>query len=75
MAALTQRLHAWGLAQDGPEPGGGAGARRGGVVAWGGGVGLEAGSGGFVVLLTEERERDSHSRKRGAAQTDNLRAN
>lgn len=36
----TKSLHAWWFAQDGSEPGSGAGARGGGVVAWGGGVGL-----------------------------------
>lgn len=52
----TKSLHAWWLAQDGSEPGSGACARGGGIVARGGCVGLEARRGGFVIL---SRERDS----------------
>lgn len=49
----TKCLHAWWFAQDGSEPGSGAGARGGGIIARGGGVGLEARRGGFVILSRE----------------------
>lgn len=39
-APPTKSFHAWWFAEDGSEPGSGAGARGGGVVAWSGGVGL-----------------------------------
>lgn len=52
----TESLHAWWFAQDGSEPGSGAGARGRGIIAGGWGVGLEARSGGFVIL---PRKRES----------------
>lgn len=54
--APTESLHAWWFAQDGSEARSGARARGRGVVAWGGGVGLEARRRGFVIL---SRERES----------------
>lgn len=51
--APTKSLHAWWFAQDGSEPRSGACARGGGIIAWGGGVGLEARRGGFVILSRE----------------------
>lgn len=56
-ALPTESLHAWWFAQDGSEPRRGAGARGGGVVAWGGGVGLEARRGGFVILSREAERK------------------
>lgn len=67
-AIPTESLHAWWLAQDGSEPGSGAGAWGGAVVAGGGGVGLEARRGGFVILRTEGESGHNHyPAKTGAA--------
>lgn len=74
-AVPTESLHARWLAQDGSEPRSGAGARGGGVVAGGGGVGLEARRGGFVILWMEGESGRNHYPANQARHTDNLRAN
>ena len=53
---VTQCFHPRGLAQNGPEPRGGAGSGCGSIVAWCGGVGLQTRRGGFVILSGAERE-------------------
>lgn len=57
----TKSLHAWWFAQDGSEPGSRAGARGGGIVSWGGSAGLEARSGGFVILSRERESKRIHN--------------
>lgn len=46
----TKSLHARWFAQDGSEPGSGAGSWGGSVITGGGSVGFKAGRGGFVIL-------------------------
>lgn len=57
----TKSVHAWWFAQDGSEPGSGAGARGGGIAAGGGGVGLEARRRGFVILSRQRESKHIHN--------------